>query len=77
MASPGQKRGLCAHLMAGFNSHAHCPHGRDKDQGNDPCVKNNDCKFCNSLSQDQKVPFATPYQEKKKHDHKSHYGGVE
>ena len=74
MASPGQKRGLCGHFMAGFDFHAYCARCRDKGKGDDPCIKNEkDCQFCNSLSTDQKARLATPsYQEKKKkHDQKA------
>ena len=67
MASPGQKMGLCGHLMAGFDSHTYCAHYRDKNKGDDPCVKNMDCKYCNSLCTEQKPHLSTPsYQDKKK-----------
>ena len=26
MSSPGQRRGVCGHLMAGFDKHMHCTH---------------------------------------------------
>ena len=38
MASPGQRRGVCGHAMAGFVQHTHCAHCREK-KGSDPCVK--------------------------------------
>ena len=61
MASPGPRGGLC-----GFDSHAYCAR-RDKSKGDDPCVKNMDCKFCNSLSTEQKARLSTPsYQDKEK-----------
>ena len=68
MASPGQKRGLCGHLMAGFDFHTYCARCRDKRKGDGPCVKNEkDCKFCNSLSSEHKARLATPlYLDKKK-----------
>ena len=67
MASPGQKRGLCGHLMAGFDSHTYCARCRDKGKGTDPC------SFCNILTKDQKARLATPsYQTKKeKRDQKT------
>ena len=66
MASPGQKQGLCGHLMAGLDSHVYCAHCRDKGKGTEPCVEHKDCKFSNILTQDQKACLATPsYQEKK------------
>ena len=67
MASPGQKQGLCGHLLAGFDSHAYLARCRDKGKGTNPSVENKDCQFCNILSQDQKAHLVTPsYQEKKK-----------
>ena len=33
---------------------------RDKGKGTDPCVKNEDCQFCNVLTQEQKSCLATP-----------------
>ena len=70
MASPGQKRGLCCHLMAGFDSHAHCAHCRDKGKGDDPCVKKEtDCQFCNVLTYDKKARLSTPTYQKKKEKH--------
>ena len=41
MASPGQKRGGCGHLMAGFDTHS-CARCRDKGKGKDPCVEKPD-----------------------------------
>ena len=38
MASPGQKRGSCGHVMALFDSHSKCAHCREKGIGDDPCV---------------------------------------
>ena len=65
MASPGQRRGVCGHAMAGFDQHAHCAHCRDKKKGTDPCIKGNVCPSCNVLTEEQKVCLATPvYQNK-------------
>ena len=51
----------------GFDSHTFCGCYRDKSKGNDPCVKNMDCKYCNSLSSEQKAHLSTSsYQDKKK-----------
>ena len=68
MASPGQKRGVCGHVMAGFDSHVYCARCRDKDNGDDPSVKKEAVyKFCDVLTQDQRAHLSTPsYQEKKK-----------
>ena len=66
MASPGQRRGVCGHAMAGFDQHAHCARCRDKKKGSDPCVKGNICPSCNILTEEQKLRLATPvYQNKK------------
>ena len=70
MASPGQKRVLCGHLMAGLDCHAYCARCRDKGKGDDPCVKKEkECQFCNILTQDQKAHLATPSYQKKKEKH--------
>ena len=66
MASPGQRRGVCGHAMAGFDQHAHCTRCRDKKKGTDPCIKGNVCPSCNVLTEEQKLRLATPvYQNKK------------
>ena len=56
MASPGQRRGVCGHAMAGFDKHAHC---RDKKKETDPCIKGNVCPSCNILTEEQKLCLAT------------------
>ena len=38
MASPGEKRGLCGHLMAGFDKHSYYARCQDK-KGSDPVLK--------------------------------------
>ena len=53
MASPGQKRRVCGHLMAGFDKHVHCRRCRDKLKGTDPCVNKEDCPHCNVLTSEQ------------------------
>ena len=54
MASPGQRRGSCGHVMAGFDLHKKCARCRDKKVGDDPCVKGQDCDLCDKLSDSQK-----------------------
>ena len=75
MASLGQKRGGCGHLMAAFDTYTHYARCRDKGKGSDPCVLKLDCTCtnCNELTTDQRAQLATPsYQIKKeKHDSKS------
>ena len=39
MASSGQKRGGCGHVMAGFDTHSYCARCCDKGNGPDPCVE--------------------------------------
>ena len=50
MASPGQRRGSCGHVMAGFDLHKKCARCRDKKVGDDPCVKGQDCDLCDKLT---------------------------
>ena len=72
MASPGQKRGVCGHFMAGFHMHAHCAMCRDKLKCTDPCVNKKDCPHCDVLTSEQKLQLSTPYQKKKeKHEQKT------
>ena len=61
MASPGEKRGGCGHLMAGFDAHNYCARCRNKGKGHDPCVEkpDSDCKFYNVLTSDQKAQLST------------------
>ena len=60
MASPGQKRGSCGHVMALFDSHLKCARCRDKGIGDDLCVKKKQCQICDNLSEQQKLQLATP-----------------
>ena len=64
MASPGQRRGSCGHVMAGFDLHKKCARCRDKKVGDDPCVKGQDCELCDKLSDSQKGMLATPQYQK-------------
>ena len=66
MASPGQTRGQCGHLMAGFDRHSVCARCRDKKKGEDPCIKDKPCSHCDLLTEDQKLRLATPAYQKKK-----------
>ena len=66
MASPGQRRGSCGHVMAAFDLHKKCARCRDKKMGDDPCVKGQHCDLCDSFSDSQKGMLATPqYQIRK------------
>ena len=66
MASLGQRRGSCGHVMAGFDLHKKCARCRDKKFGDDPCVKDKDCSVCDNLTEVQKSMLSTPqYQIRK------------
>ena len=68
MSSPSQRRGICGHLMAGFDPHKVCARCRDKKKGQDPCVEhpNKDCLLCNTLTPAQKEQLSTPSYKLKK-----------
>ena len=54
MASPGQKRGSCGHIMALFDARCKCARCREKGIGQDPCVEKKQCQICDNFSEDQK-----------------------
>ena len=60
MASPGQKREGCCHLMAGFDSPSFCSRCRDKGKGPDPCISESDCYSCNIVTLDLRLQLSTP-----------------
>ena len=70
MASPGQRRGNCGHIMAGFDGHKKCARCREKKLGDDPCVKDQVCSICDSFSEQQHSMLSTP-QYKIRKDKKS------
>ena len=72
MASPGQKRGTCGHIMALFDSHSKCVRCHEKGLGTDPCVEKMDCEICYSFTSEQKEQLATPtYRTQKEHQKKA------
>ena len=71
MSSPGQRRGLCGHIMAGYDKHKVCARCRDKRKGEDNCVKSLPCISCDVLTEDQKGKLATPQYQKKKEKHEA------
>ena len=72
MASPGQKKGLCGHIMALFDAHSKCACCREKGIGQDPCIEKKPCQICDNLSEDQKKQLATPtYRARKELQKKS------
>ena len=58
MASPGQRKGACGHIMAFFDKHSRCY--RDKGLGEDPCVKKMQCEICELLTPEQVIQLSTP-----------------
>ena len=60
MSSPGQRKGACGHIMASFDKHSRCARCRDKSQGDDPCVKQLPCEFCDLLTPEQLLQLSTP-----------------
>ena len=60
MASPGQRKGACGHIMALFDQHSRCARCRDKGHGDDACVKKLPCEFCDLLSPEQVLQLSTP-----------------
>ena len=60
MASPGQRKGACGHIMASFDKHSRCARCREKGHGDDPCVQNLQCDFCSVLTPEQVLKLSTP-----------------
>ena len=60
MSSLGQRKGACGHIMANFDKHSRCARCRDKGHGEDPCIKNLQCEFCDLLTPEQIVQLSTP-----------------
>ena len=60
MASPGQKKGACGHIMASFDKHSRCARCREQGHGDDPCVQNLQCDFCSVLTPEQVLKLSTP-----------------
>ena len=66
MASPGQRRGTCGHMMAGFDQHERCARCYDKGLGSDSCVQKKFCSICDNLKDQQRGMLSTPqYQIRK------------
>ena len=71
MSSPGQKRGTYGHVMALFNSHKKCARCREKEVGDDPCVKKLDCRICKAFTPARIEQLATPiYKSRKEREQK-------
>ena len=60
MASPGQRKGACGHIMASFDKHSRCAGCRDKNLGEDLCIKKLPCEYCELLTPEQVIQLATP-----------------
>ena len=52
--------------MASFDSHCFYAGCREKGKGTDPCINNNDCQVCNSLTEEQRIQLSTPSYRLKK-----------
>ena len=60
IASSGQRKGGCGHIMANFDTHIHCAWCREKGSGSDPCVQGKDnCAACLLLTPEQWKQLAT------------------
>ena len=57
--------------MASFDKHSRCARCRDKGQGDDPCVKQLACDFCDLLTPEQVLQLATPTYKIRKEKQKS------
>ena len=71
MASPGQRKGACGHIMASFDKHSRCARCWDKGHGEDPCIKQLPFEYCDLLTPDQVVQLATPTYKIRKEKQKS------
>ena len=71
MASPGQRKGACGHIMASFDRHSRCARCRDKSLGEDPCVLKLPCEYCEVLTPEQVIQLATPTYKLRKEKSKS------
>ena len=60
MASPGQRKGACGHIMASFDRHSRCARCREKGLGEDPCISKLPCEYFELLTPDQVIQLATP-----------------
>ena len=60
MASPGQHKGACGHIMASFDKHSQCSRCRDKGLGEDTCVKKLPCELCELQTPEQVLQLSTP-----------------
>ena len=70
MASPGQRKGACGHIMASFDTHsrARC---REKGLGEDACVSKLPCEHCELLTPEQVIQLVTPTYKQRKENAKS------
>ena len=71
MASPGQWKGACGHIMASFDKHSRCARCRDKGLGDDPCISKLPCEYCKLLTPEQVIQLATPTYKLRKEKQKS------
>ena len=70
----GQKKGVCQHFMAVFDSHRYCPTCRENLKGDDACVlKNTDCVVCRNFTPEEKKRL----EERKRYVRKANKGSVQ
>ena len=61
MASSGQRKGGCGHIMVNVDTHIHCACCRDKGSASGPCVLGQDnCTAYLLLTPEQRKQLATP-----------------
>ena len=60
MASPGQRKGACGHIIASFDKHSRCARCRDKGLGEDAFAKKLPCEFCELRTPEQVLQLSTP-----------------
>ena len=61
MASPGQKRGSCGHVMAVFDLNIFWARYHDKGVGSDPCIMQKDCEPCELFDFWSEAPAGHPH----------------
>ena len=70
MASLGQHKGARGHVMASFDKHSRCARCRDKNLGENPCIKKLPCEYCELLTPEQVIQLATPTHKLRKEKQK-------
>ena len=66
MSSPGQKRGICGHVMALFDNHKKCARCGEKGVGDDPWVKKLERHICKGFTPARVQQLVTPTYKSRK-----------